>query len=103
MNAYPNPFTEEMMISYTILGEAQVSLTIYDIMGREVANLVDGQIQEAAHWLKHNLAYCLITNHAKALRAIDIPTTLIEQAAEKMIFALQEKQHQHQYQRQAGP
>jgi hypothetical protein len=37
---YPNPFNPSTIISYSIPEESQVSLVIYDVMGREVANLV---------------------------------------------------------------
>jgi hypothetical protein len=42
---YPNPFNPGTTIEYTILKRALVTLTIYDILGREVAALVD-EIQE---------------------------------------------------------
>lgn len=40
---YPNPFNPSTVISYTLPREEDVSLKIYDLMGREVANLVDGK------------------------------------------------------------
>jgi hypothetical protein len=38
---YPNPFNPETTIPYTVTNNAQVSITIYDIMGRKVATLVN--------------------------------------------------------------
>jgi len=40
---YPNPFNPATTITYSIPKESQVSLKIYDIMGREVAELVSGK------------------------------------------------------------
>ena len=40
---YPNPFNPATTISYSIPKESQVSLKIYDVMGREVDELVSGR------------------------------------------------------------
>jgi hypothetical protein len=40
---YPNPFNPATTISYSIPKESQVSLKIFDVMGREVAELVTGR------------------------------------------------------------
>jgi hypothetical protein len=41
---YPNPFNPTTTISYTLPSRSQVSLKIYDILGREVSNLVNNEI-----------------------------------------------------------
>ena len=38
---YPNPFNLETVITYKLVGNAKVSLKIYDIAGREVKTLVN--------------------------------------------------------------
>lgn len=43
---YPNPFNPNTTISFKIPGRARVTLNVFDLMGHEVARLVDG-IREA--------------------------------------------------------
>jgi hypothetical protein len=38
---YPNPFNPETKISYSIANSSAVSLKVYDVDGKEVANLVN--------------------------------------------------------------
>jgi len=40
---YPNPFNPATTIAYSIPKESQVSLKIYDVMGREVVEVVNGR------------------------------------------------------------
>ena len=46
---YPNPFNPETTISYQLPENATVSIVIYDVLGREIRNLVDGVIPAGAH------------------------------------------------------
>ncbi len=43
---YPNPFNPSTRIGYTLSGSGLVSLKVFDLLGREMATLVDGE-QEA--------------------------------------------------------
>jgi hypothetical protein len=37
----PNPFSDQLIVEYHLLEDAQVSLQLYDVSGRHVANLLD--------------------------------------------------------------
>ncbi len=46
---YPNPFNPSTVISYQLATNSVVSLKVYDLLGREVATLVDGNVQAGKH------------------------------------------------------
>ena len=46
---YPNPFNPTTTISYQLSANSKVSLKIYDILGREVMTLADGEQQAGYH------------------------------------------------------
>jgi len=46
---YPNPFNPRTVITFSIPMGAQVSLRVYDILGEEVATLVNGSLQRGSH------------------------------------------------------
>jgi hypothetical protein len=48
---YPNPFNPATIISYTLLKSGRVRLAVYDLLGREVAVLVDGDESAGSHQL----------------------------------------------------
>jgi hypothetical protein len=41
--AYPNPFSEATTINYSLSDTAPVRLFVYDVLGREVARLVEAR------------------------------------------------------------
>lgn len=46
---YPNPFNPSTQISFTLKERANISLKIYDVLGKEVANLADGYYEAGKH------------------------------------------------------
>jgi hypothetical protein len=53
---FPNPFNPSTKISFTIQQNLLAKLTVYDIMGREIAKLIDGQLTAGAHSVDFNAA-----------------------------------------------
>ncbi len=48
-NNYPNPFNPTTVVPFSIAESAQVSIKVYDLLGREVAVLVDGALSAGVH------------------------------------------------------
>ena len=46
---YPNPFNPSTRITYTVPGRSDVTLAVYDVLGREVAQLVKGVVDAGSH------------------------------------------------------
>jgi hypothetical protein len=53
-NNYPNPFNPSTVISYQISASSKVQLKIYDILGREVAILVNQEQQPGIYKINFN-------------------------------------------------
>ena len=47
--AYPNPFNNEITIDYTVEGISEITLAVFDVLGREIAVLSSGNINPGAH------------------------------------------------------
>lgn len=53
---YPNPFNPETRISFSIASPVHVTLTVYDVLGREVTRLVNGSVSPGTHSVAWNAA-----------------------------------------------
>ncbi|KAB2907732.1 MAG: Omp28-related outer membrane protein [Ignavibacteriales bacterium] len=51
---FPNPFNPETRISFSVPKSGYVSLKVYDLLGKEVATLVDGEIAAGNHYRNFN-------------------------------------------------
>lgn len=66
---YPNPFNPVTQINFSVPKESYVSLNVYDILGKEVANLVSSKVSPGNHKVSFNASglqsgvylYCLRT------------------------------------------
>ncbi|MGM0546330.1 MAG: S8 family serine peptidase [Bacteroidota bacterium] len=51
---YPNPFNDETEIHFNLEQDSQVTLTVYDVLGRKVKVLVDDQLEAGAYFFTLN-------------------------------------------------
>ena len=51
---YPNPFNSSTAISFQLTAISLIKLTVYDILGRELASLVDGVRAAGTHTVQWN-------------------------------------------------
>jgi hypothetical protein len=49
---YPNPFNSSTVISFSLPSESYVLLKVFDVMGREVATLIDEKLSAGNHSLR---------------------------------------------------
>lgn len=52
--AYPNPFTSSMAVEYRLDEAKQVTVAVYDMLGRRVRTLTDGRVQPGLHTVTWN-------------------------------------------------
>lgn len=55
---YPNPFNGAVNISFALPRASDVSLKVFDVLGRETSTLVDGSINAGLHNTQWNCAEC---------------------------------------------
>jgi hypothetical protein len=52
LTSYPNPVQQQGTIAYTLPDEQTVRLTVYDVLGREVATLEQGRKEAGRHTVR---------------------------------------------------
>ncbi len=55
---YPNPFNGAVNVSYSLPRASEISLRVYDVLGREVGVIVNGVRQAGNHMAQWNCAEC---------------------------------------------
>ena len=53
---FPNPFNPSTVIGYRLPDDARVTLKVFDLLGREIATLVDGLVQAGSYSVTWNAA-----------------------------------------------
>ncbi len=53
---YPNPFNPTTSIKFAVKSAADVKLSVYNVLGEEVANLVNGRVNAGVHSVEFNAA-----------------------------------------------
>lgn len=56
VSSYPNPFKGNTTIAFNLPKTGEVSLKVYNLMGKEIANLANGELTAGYHNLKFNAA-----------------------------------------------
>ena len=74
-SAYPNPFNSMVQIRYNLLKAENISLKVFDLQGREIAILVQGELEAGVHSFNWNAdKYASGTYLIKLDNGIDINT-----------------------------
>jgi hypothetical protein len=75
INAYPNPFNPITVVSYQLPVTGNVNLTVYDVSGRKVAELVDGWRDAGVHEVVFDATGLASGVYINRLHAGDFTTT----------------------------
>jgi len=51
---YPNPFNPSTSISFSLPQSGFVNLSVYDVTGSKVAELINGNMQQGVHTVEFN-------------------------------------------------
>jgi len=51
---YPNPFNPGTKIKFSLAADSKVTLTVFDVLGQEVANLIRGNLAAGSHEIYFN-------------------------------------------------
>lgn len=55
VNVYPNPFVDNINISYSLKEEAKVNIEIFNSIGQKIETLVDNQLQNGNQIINYNV------------------------------------------------
>ena len=72
---YPNPFNPTTAISYQLSANSFVTLKVYDLLGREVATLVNSQLPAGSYQTSFDASHLSSGVYLYELRAGDFVQT----------------------------
>ncbi len=78
---YPNPFNPTTKIDYTLKENGRVTITVYDVLGREVATLVNGVQSAGQHSVTFNAS-----NFASGVYIYSLKTSTGVTITKKMVL-----------------
>lgn len=79
---YPNPFNGSTIISYKLPKYEHVTLTVYDLLGKEIATLIDKEMNSGMHAIVFNPQHY---NLASGVYLYSLKTS-IQQISKQMVY-----------------
>jgi hypothetical protein len=84
---YPNPFNPATVIPYALPVDARIDLSIYDVLGRRVAVLIEGQIAAGRHEVRWDASSLPSGVYLIALQARGASGTSLARLARSVVLA----------------
>jgi hypothetical protein len=78
---YPNPFNPNTMIKFSLAADSKVSLSVFDVLGQKVANLISGNLTAGSHEIDFNAS-----NVNSGVYFYRIDATAVVTSVKKMIL-----------------
>ena len=85
-NPYPNPFNPATVISYQLAVSSHVSLKVYDILGKDVAVLVDADEASGKHESKFDASKYRISSGVYFIKLTSITKEQTTTATKKIVL-----------------
>lgn len=75
LNCYPNPFSQETEITYSLQKNCKVTVKVYNSVGQEIATLVNGETKQAGYYsttlnaenLQSGIYHCVFSTDNKTI------------------------------------
>lgn len=80
INNYPNPFNPTSTIRYDLPERANVTLAVYNMLGKRVATLLDGMIQPGQHETMFDASALSSGNYIARFTAIGVSGETFEES-----------------------
>lgn len=70
LNLFPNPATDNVQVNYTLTSETNVSITVFDVTGKMISSVSEGNVAAGRHFAHINTA-----DLAKGFYTVKVETT----------------------------